>query len=78
MDSAATIVSSRDRMILVALWTLGVGCLVGVCVGISELLTPFSAIVGSLAMAWKGNPTPPAETKTTETTVSSTPAKETN
>lgn len=62
----------RDKMILAILGVLGLGCLIGVCFGVSALTVPLSSIVGSLAMGFSGKPTPPTESKTTETTTSST------
>lgn len=45
---------SRDRMILVALGMLGLGCLLGVVLGYTDLKEPFATIVGAFAMAFNG------------------------
>jgi ABC-type nitrate/sulfonate/bicarbonate transport system permease component len=45
---------SRDRMILVSLAALGIGCLVGIVMGFSDLREPFMTILGAFAMAFNG------------------------
>jgi hypothetical protein len=62
----------RDKMILLILGILGLGCLIGIYLGVKDLLTPFGSIVGAFAMGFSGKATPPTESKTTETTVSET------
>ena len=47
----------RDKMIIVILGILGLGCLVGVCLGVKDLIVPLGSIVGSLAMGFSGKPT---------------------
>ena len=68
------ITNQRDKMVIIALTILGIGCLVGILFASQggQLITPFSMIIGIFATMYKGNASPPDTSKTTETTVSST------
>lgn len=50
-----SVFGSRDRMILMSLTLLGVGCLAGyVFFDAKDLLTPLGGIVGALTMGFNG------------------------
>jgi hypothetical protein len=61
----------RDKLILVAMILFGLGCLILIALG-HALEGTLTAIITGMFGIYKGTPTPPTETKTTETTISST------
>lgn len=69
-----TITNQRDKMVLIALFVLGLGCLIGLFFQVDTKEALFT-IVGAFAMAFKGNPSQPA-TGVTETTTVSTEKEE--
>ena len=62
--------SARDKMVILGLIGLGAGCLIGTAWR-PELKEGLLLVLGALAAAFKGNPSPPDTHTTTETTTSS-------
>jgi len=70
--------NTRDKLIILGLIGLGLGCMGGVYFGRMELKEGVMVVITALATAFKGLPSPPAQTTTTETTTSSTPSTPTS
>lgn len=76
MDTSNLLTSLRDKLIIGAMIVFGIGCLALIAFG-KAMESTFLAIITGLFALYKGNPSPPSQTSTTETTVSNTPATST-